>query len=78
MAIWAFQRRAPESSRRATTWLRYGGVYRHIQKSVTGLADAKLLKLMPKMRAFDDNIAEALCFFENLVIEAPLNREIHF
>jgi len=58
--------------------LRYSGVYRHIQKSVTGLADAKLLKLMPKMRAFDDNVAEALSFFENPVIEASLNREIHF
>jgi hypothetical protein len=50
----------------------------HIQKSVTGLADAKLSKLMPKMRIFDDNVAEVLFFFENPVIEAPLNREIHF
>jgi hypothetical protein len=49
-----------------------------MQKSVTGLADAKPLKLMPKMRIFDDNVAEVLVFFESSVIEAPLNREIHF
>jgi hypothetical protein len=50
----------------------------HIQKSVTGLADAKFSTLMSKMRIFDDNVAEVLFFFENPVIEAPLNREIHF
>jgi hypothetical protein len=49
-----------------------------MQKSVTGLADAKPSKLMPEMRIFDDNVAEVLFFFESPVIEAPLNREIHF
>ena len=45
---------------------------------MTDLADAKLSKLMPKVRIFDDNVAEVLFFFESPVIEAPLNREIHF
>jgi hypothetical protein len=31
---------------------------------------------MSKMRVFGDNVAEVLFFYENPVIEAPLNREI--
>jgi hypothetical protein len=52
--------------------------YRHIQKSLTGLADARLLKVVPEMRLFDRNVAEGLFFFEDPIIEAPPNREIHF
>jgi hypothetical protein len=43
-----------------------------------GLADAKLLEGMPQVSIFDDNVAEVLFSFENSVIEAPLNQEIHF
>jgi hypothetical protein len=42
------------------------------KRAQTGLADAKSLRI------FDDNVAEVLFFFESPVIEAPLNREVHF
>jgi hypothetical protein len=58
--------------------MRFRSAYRDIQKSLTGLADAKLSKIRSRNYFFDDNTTHALFFHAKPRIELSGKRALHF